>query len=132
MTKTNANEERMLEDIFAAARREAPEPSPALMARILADAEAVQAADTAQRAATIRRNSRRPGLFASAITALGGWGAVGGLAAATLAGVWIGFTGMGALGSTAAGLWGAAESAATVDLIPGEADFAALGIGLEG
>lgn len=63
-------------------------PSDDLMARILGDAEAVQAA-TAVTAA--QPPSVRPaGILAAFLAALGGWPAVAGLASAAMAGVWIG------------------------------------------
>lgn len=66
-----------LDDLFALARAE--EPSPALLARVLADAEAVQAKPAP------RRSRWR---FLSVL--LAGAGAFGGMATAALAGVWIG------------------------------------------
>lgn len=93
-----------LEAAFAALRADAPRPSAALMARVLADAEAAaprHAPPAARRAALIWR-------------ALGGLPAAAGLAAATLAGVWIGADPPGPF---AAGLWPAAwDLPATLDL----------------
>lgn len=71
----------MLDDLFAVARMQTPQPTDALMARVLADAAGGPAP---QRAVS------RPGLWAQLCQALGGWPAVGGLAAATVAGIWIG------------------------------------------
>lgn len=77
-------------DVFFDAARAAPEqPSDALMQRVMGDALAVQAA-TAAPARTVRGG--RGGLVAGLWAALGGWPALGGLATATLAGVWIGFS----------------------------------------
>lgn len=129
MTETDEEMDRLLEEVFAASRQDAPVPPAALVGRILADAAAVQAAQAAPAAL---RPRARPGLLASALAALGGWGGLGGLAAATLAGVWIGFTDAGGLGAAAAGLWGGAEDLAVSDFLPGEAEFSALGLGLEG
>lgn len=67
-----------LDDLFSLARRE--EPGPALLARVLADAEA------AQRRAVPERRSRWRVLR----VLLGGVGATAGMATAALAGVWIG------------------------------------------
>ncbi len=73
----------MLDDLFAQARSVQPTPSDALTARVLADADAVQPKMTA---------SSRPKapLWAQMMDAIGGWPAVSGLAAATVAGIWIG------------------------------------------
>lgn len=67
-----------LDDLFAAARRE--QASPALLARVLTDAEAVQARP-------VRRAPRWRGVLR---VMLGGAGALTGMATAALAGVWIG------------------------------------------
>ena len=86
-----------LDEFFAAARAEAPLPSGDLLARIEAEALALQT-----RAAT-----PAPGLFAQVRAALGGWPGVAGLAAACAAGIWIGVAapaGLGGAGDTAAGL----------------------------
>lgn len=114
-------DEAMLAALFAQARTVGPEPSDGLMARVIADAEAVQA---------LRRKpvAARPGPFASALAALGGWGAVSGLVAATLTGVWIGIAGVGGLGSALTG----ASGAETVTLFPDETEFFALSGGWEG
>ena len=74
-----------LEALFEAAARQAEqEVSPELLARVLADAEAMQPTPAAL---PQRRVARRRGILA----ALGGWPSLGGLAAATVAGIWIGF-----------------------------------------
>jgi len=88
-------DEDLLEAFFAAGRAGAPAASGALLARITADAARVQAerqAKAATRAVPQRRTahwgwrSRLAALRAQ----LGGGLAVGGLALATLVGVWIG------------------------------------------
>ena len=85
MSMTDADErEAALEPFFAAARADAPAPSPELMARVLEAAGAEQA-----RIAT-PAPVPRAGLWARIRQGLGGWPAVAGLAAAGLAGVWIG------------------------------------------
>jgi hypothetical protein len=83
MTMTNPNEDR-LDDLFAQARGQGAQPSHALMARVLADADDVQAAMRSKQAAA------PIGLWTRILDALGGWPAVSGLAAATVAGIWIG------------------------------------------
>ena len=75
----------LLDDLFARARGGASAPDDDLVARVLADAEAVQS--------TFAGPAPRPaqrGLWARMLDALGGWPAVSGLAAATVAGFWIG------------------------------------------
>ena len=70
---------------FAAARKAGAKPSEALMARVLVDAEAAQAGFH-ETAAPPMRTGRMPQLF----RVLGGWPAMAGLLAATVAGIWIG------------------------------------------
>ncbi|MGC8201887.1 dihydroorotate dehydrogenase [Aliiroseovarius sp. PTFE2010] len=74
----------MLDDLFSAARADGPVPSGDLMARIMADAEAQIAVAQAAPVPARRRGWR------AALAALGGWGAVAGLGAATFAGLSIG------------------------------------------
>lgn len=69
-----------LEDIFAAARGTGAEVGDDLMARVLADAARVQPAPVAA-----------PSIWSQIREALGGWPVLGGVAAAGLAGVWIGY-----------------------------------------
>lgn len=80
MTMTDDKDD-MLNDIFATARAQTPKPDDLLMARVLADAARVSAP-----VPTISR----PGFWARLSDTLGGWPAIGGLAAATVAGVWVG------------------------------------------
>ncbi len=82
MVMTNPNDD-MLDDLFATARAAAPAPSDDLMARVLADAAAVQPQPATTTAAV-------PGLWSRMLDAIGGWPAVSGLAAATVAGIWVG------------------------------------------
>ncbi|CUH53216.1 hypothetical protein [Shimia marina] len=80
----------MLDDLFAAARsdvRVAPDPD--LMARVLADAEAVQASWARDDAGACAEAST-PSLWQGILSALGGWGSLSGVAMAGVAGVWIG------------------------------------------
>ncbi|WP_197919059.1 dihydroorotate dehydrogenase [Thiosulfatihalobacter marinus] len=87
MEQTNA----MLDELFAEARRNAEAPvSPALLARVLADAEALQPAPRILEAA-------RPRGWRRFVTLLGGWPSVAGLATAALVGVWIGVAGSAGL-----------------------------------
>lgn len=80
--KADDHDRAALETYFDAARRTAPAPSEAMLARVLADAETVRTAAQARRPGTARRARFRD--------LLGGWPAMAGLATATLAGLWIG------------------------------------------
>lgn len=115
-----------LEAFFVAAKRDAPAPSDALLARVMADAVAAQ--DARQQApARMRPQPSRPGLLVQLREALGGWPAFGGLAAAGVMGLAIGIaapTGQGALADFTSVLLaqGGAGDAYLVDLMP-ELDF---------
>jgi len=121
------HEDHDLEMFFRAARADAPEPSEALMARVLADAEAalppVAAADCAASTGGV-------GATASWVERLlGGWRAMGGLATATVAGLWIGYAGLADPSALSGGwLGGSDDVAITVDLMPEAAGVAALDV----
>lgn len=78
-----------LDAILAAARTAGADASEDFLARVLADAYAMQPQPTAV-VAVPAASGWRARLVAS-LSALGGMGAAAGLATATLAGVWIGF-----------------------------------------
>lgn len=80
MMMTDPND-KMLDDLFAQARAVAPAPSDALIARVLADAVL-----PVQASAPIKAG----GFWSGLMDTLGGWPAVGGLATATVAGIWVG------------------------------------------
>lgn len=92
-----------LDAFFDAARAAQPHPTADLVARVLEDARAVQAA---ARSAPPRR--RRTGPGEALYRLLGGWPAMAGLASAALAGVWIG-------AGLPDGLLGPAEASYLVD-----------------
>ena len=75
-----------LEDLFAAARSDRPAVPEHLSAAILADAAREQAGFQPARSARAARLPKWRQLF----EAIGGWPAMGGLAAASAAGLWIG------------------------------------------
>lgn len=83
-------------DLFFEAARAEPEPgSEVLMARILGDALRVQDLRVQEEAATRRvaaPGAPARGLLSALWEAVGGWPAVGGLATAAVAGLWIGFS----------------------------------------
>jgi len=92
---------------FEAARAQAPGPSPDLLARVLADAEATRQAHPTAALAP----APRPGIAARLYRLLGGWPAVAGLATAALTGIWIGT-------ALPEGLLGPAETGYLVDITP--------------
>lgn len=101
-----------LEAYFAAARAVPPAVPDDLMARVLADA----AAENPLRAAPAApRLARRESLWLQLVAALGGRGALAGMAAAGLAGVWIGFAQPLALPFV--------PDAGTVELFPSDLDL---------
>ncbi|KEO52875.1 hypothetical protein TP2_08010 [Thioclava pacifica DSM 10166] len=117
------SEEALLEAVFADARAQAPEPGADFLARVMADAAAVQAGFAAPVAAS---GDDGPGVLAGIWEALrgafGGWAPMGGLVTAALAGVWIGFVGAEDVASFSALYGSTTESLGTVNLMPeGEA-----------
>jgi len=117
--------DRELEAFFAAGRSAAAEPSAAFLVRVLAEAEAVQAERMAP------APQPRQGIWAGLLSALGGWGGAGGLATATMAGVWLGFAGVQGSGTLTAFL-AADEAAITLELIPDFDSFALAELETEG
>ena len=90
------NMDDLLDDLFAEAKADsAPAPTEDFMARILADAERLQPEAPQVSASPGMAPSR--GLFATLFATLGGWQGTGGLVAATMASVWIGFSGADSL-----------------------------------
>ncbi len=89
VTDRKDSDDANLLDLFAAARTAAPVPSPALQARVLADAD--QVAAERDGAVRPRRADRRGSWLGGLWAALGGWQGGTGLAAATIAGLAIGF-----------------------------------------
>lgn len=103
-----------LEAVFAAARQRPADVSDGLMARVLADADRIAA-------------MRRPApMWLQIRDALGGWPALGGLAAASAAGVWIGLAPPQALPDPAQLFMGTETSAISDTLSEGFFDVAAI------
>lgn len=75
-----------LDSLFAQARSTAPQPTSDLMARVLADAMAVQ-----RDAMPVSIAAGRVGLWSKVLAALGGGAGLAGLSTAMLAGLWVGF-----------------------------------------
>ena len=120
-----------LDELFSRARAAAPEPDPALLARIVADAQAVDQLRRAPvRPEQVRPAARpeRTGWFVSVLAALGGWPAMGSLTVAAVAGLWIGVAPPDSLaavtGAFGGVIWG---DTVTLSLDPAEDVF-----GLEG
>ena len=113
MTERNMRDldDSELDLLFEAARDVGPLPSPDLLARVLAEAEALQPRPPELAAPVPPQGARAvsAGLVGGLLAAIGGWAAVAGLATATLAGVWIGY----AHPDLAAG-WAVAPSAEVV------------------
>ncbi|MCB1349046.1 MAG: hypothetical protein KDK11_10515 [Maritimibacter sp.] len=130
MSKTDKTmlDDAALEAFFVAGRAHAPEPGTALMARIMADADA----EIAARAAPKTRPGRaRPGLWAAVVAAIGGWPAVASMATAAVTGVWLGFAAPEALNTFAGGLLPSTSTSSETayeleDLLPGYNGFADL------
>lgn len=113
MAENDLND-RDLDGFLAAARKHAPAPSAALMARVLADAEAAMAPPA--RPASVGRLAARGHPLRAILSALGGWAGIGGLATAAGAGVWIGIAGIADPVTLADGLFG--SQALSVELMP--------------
>ena len=96
-------DETHLDELFAEARQVRPVVSLDLMARIMADAAAVQSERIAP---IVTATPEQVGFFAGLWSALGGWGGAGGLAAATMAGLWIGFAPPSGLESVSTAVFG--------------------------
>ncbi|MBZ4021360.1 hypothetical protein CKO11_02645 [Rhodobacter sp. TJ_12] len=100
MHNDNERDFEGLEAFFTAARDAAPEPTPALLTQMALQAEVIvterQEAEAAALAALAARRqaAQKRSLGGTLAAALGGWGALGGMAGgmatATVAGLWIG------------------------------------------
>ena len=102
MMMTDPNDD-FLDDLFATARRGDPVPGDDLVTRILADSDAVQDSWATPATPTVEL-----GLWARMLDVIGGWPALGGLAAATIAGVWVGIAPPAGVTDLTAGIWGEA------------------------
>lgn len=88
MAGTDRITDRELDALFDVARagRDAPQPTPDFMARVLADALAEQARFTAP------VGPARVPRWRQFLAAIGGWPAMGGLVTAAVAGLWLGIS----------------------------------------
>ena len=76
-----------LETFFEAGRKDAPDPSAALMSRIMGDIDAVADAREA-----LAPQKAQPGLLARILDGLGGWPTVSGMATAGIIGIVVGIS----------------------------------------
>ncbi|MBT0958780.1 dihydroorotate dehydrogenase [Alphaproteobacteria bacterium KMM 3653] len=85
--------DRWLEELALEARHATPEPSAELYARVLGDAEAVQAGIAQQAAAVVpaRPVETRP-WWMTVLASIGGGPGVAGLCTAMVAGIWFGYS----------------------------------------
>lgn len=97
---TTDRDEKMLQDAFAQMREQDLAPSDDLLNRIMLNADSVLA-DAAPVAARPKAS-----FGAMVLDLIGGWPSLGGLAAATVAGLWIGVAQPTALSDLSVGLWG--------------------------
>ena len=97
---TSDADNKMLDAAFAQMREGDVIPSEGLMDRIMQDADAILAVPVAEPTRPAR------GIFAQIMDAIGGWPAASGLAAATVAGVWIGVAQPSSLSDLSASVWG--------------------------
>lgn len=107
---TERDEDQGLEAIFGAARaRPVPHVRDDVMARIMAEAQAHLPPPVAP--ATPRTDGFWSGLFAS----VGGWAGLSGMAAATCAGVWLGFVQPDGLSGISSDLMGASLTLPSIE-----------------
>ena len=97
MNDQNKLTDAQLEALFDAALEDAPAPSQSLWEQVLADADSQQP----MAPGLVRAMPVKTGWLASLLAAIGGWPSLAGLATATLAGVWFGFTNPEALSESA-------------------------------
>lgn len=98
-----------LDDMLSGLKARSAAPSDVLMSRVLADAAALQPVGVGRPA------PRRAGRWAALVGALGGLGAVTGLATAAVAGLAIGLAAPTPADALTAALWGGDTA---IDLIP--------------
>ena len=103
-----------LDALFATARGADVQPSDALMARVLADAAAVQP----KAVPLVQAGARDTGFWAGLAALFGGGGVLAGLGTVAMAGFYIGFVQPETVMALADG-WTTGSSVETVDLMPG-------------
>lgn len=108
--RDDGRDDGALMTLFAEARETGAVPSDDLMARILADAAAV---DAARHPAP---ETPGTGFWAGLVAAVGGWPGLGGLAAATVAGLWIGIAPPSGLSGLADAVFGSSSTSVSVSV----------------
>ncbi len=98
--------DQAMDELFAQARASTVEPSPDFMARLMADIDVVQTELQAEPEAP----TESVGLLRGIWDMLGGWAGSGSLAAAAVAGLWVGIAQPDSLQSVTDTLWSDSES----------------------
>jgi hypothetical protein len=108
-----------LDALFAEAKSGAMQPSQGLMARVIADAEALQPNSASLTDASLRSSAGvRGGFFAGLAALFGGAGALAGVGSAALAGLVIGLVQPTAVQSMSGMIAGTTTNIEQVELIP--------------
>ncbi len=115
-----SNDIQGLDALLEAARHHRAQPSPALMARVLQDAQTVQRGFAAPAMAPVRGGARPRGemRLMALIRDLGGWPALTGLAMAGVVGLWIGVSPPQSLVTTAQVWLGVGADEVLIDVVP--------------
>lgn len=100
---TNSHDEQMLDAVFADMRVDV-DPSDDLLNRIMMDADGILASSASGAVSAAARPKLSFG--AMILDLVGGWPSMGGLAVATVAGLWIGVVQPTALTDLSGGIWG--------------------------
>ncbi|MGB7242128.1 MAG: hypothetical protein WBC93_08595 [Sulfitobacter sp.] len=110
MTDDPQKTDKLVDDLFTQARAAPVDPPAGLLARVVADAHALQPGQVA--------TAKSRGLsWAAIVRALGGWQGLGGLATAACAGFWIGVSPPEVLPDAGAIIWGS-ETVESADYTP--------------
>jgi hypothetical protein len=120
----------MLDDLFRAARAEAPVPSADLLARIMGDADTELAARPA--VLPVRAAPRLKTRLRAFIDGLGGWTALAGMVTAAVVGVSMGFVSPDQVNTLSGGLLLQSDTTTTSsydleDIVPGFSGLSAIG-----
>jgi len=103
------SENELLDNLFAEARSEEVSPSDDLLTRVLADAAALQPQQPPVTVISV------PTLWTRVMNSIGGWPALSGVAAAGVAGLWVGLVPPDAIDSWVADALGDTTSISFID-----------------
>lgn len=117
MMVDNEREKFDLDGFFDAAKAQNPEPSNALMARVMAQALEIQIENAPE--IRVMPAPKPNNIWGAMLAAIGGWPAVTGLATATVAGVWIGFSATLGVGDAMVSVLASGQDVYVVDAFPG-------------